>query len=292
MNSTRVIMMRNKDFVVFILTHGRPRSVLTLKALERSGYTGEVRIVIDDEDKKADVYRELYGDRVMMFSKKEIARTFDEGDNFNDRRAIIYARNACFERAKELGFTYFMELDDDYDKFAYKFDSELNFKESMIRNLDAVLDAMIDFYKTIPAKAIAMAQNGDFIGGGSGSFARDIKLRRKCMNTFICSVERPFQFIGRINEDVNTYTRMGNVGDVFFTVPNVAINQKQTQANKGGMTDLYLDAGTYVKSFYSVMYLPSGVKIAEMGDKHKRIHHRVSWNNAVPQIVDQKYKKR
>lgn len=284
-------MMRENSFVAFILTHGRPQRVSTVKALRRFGYTGEIRIVIDDEDNKEKEYRELYGNDVVKFCKKDIAKTFDEGDNFNDRRAIIYARNACFDIARELGFKYFIELDDDYNEFSYKFDRDMNFKESPIKNLDAIFDAMIDFYKSVPIKSIAMAQKGDFIGGAAGAFARDIKLRRKCMNTFICSTERPFQFIGRINEDVNTYTRMGNVGNLFFTIPHIAINQKQTQANKGGMTELYLDSGTYVKSFYSVMYLPSAVKIAEMGSKHRRIHHRINWRCAVPVIVDERFKK-
>ena len=29
--------------------------------------------------------------------------------------------------------------------------------------------------------------------------------------------------------------------------------QKETQSNSGGLTDIYLELGTYVKSFYSVI---------------------------------------
>ena len=111
------------------------------------------------------------------------------------------------------------------------------------------------------------------------------------MNTFICSTDRPFKFIGRINEDVNTYTLMSLQGNLFFTIPLLAIQQKMTQSNANGMTDLYLDYGTYVKSFYSVLYCPSSVKITEMGAEHRRIHHKVCWNNTAPVIVDKKYRK-
>lgn len=52
-----------------------------------------------------------------MFDKPKIAKTFDEADNFDDRRAIVYARNACFQIARKLGYKYFIELDDDYDVF-------------------------------------------------------------------------------------------------------------------------------------------------------------------------------
>lgn len=279
------------NFMVFILTHGRPDRVYTLKTLRKRGYTGPVKLIVDNEDKTIEKYKEKYGDDVIVFDKKKMADQVDEGDNFDDRRVILHARNVCFQIARDLGVRYFLELDDDYMQFAYKFDSEGNYKERSIKNLDAIFEAMLNFYKRIPALSIAMAQNGDFIGGKKGAFARDRKLRRKCMNTFFCDVERPFQFCGRINEDVNVYTSLAMRGNLFFTVPSVAINQRQTQSNKSGMTDVYLDGGTYIKSFYSVMYAPSAVKVSLMGDKNMRLHHQVSWRNTTPMILSEDYKK-
>jgi hypothetical protein len=116
-------------------------------------------------------------------------------------------------------------------------------------------------------------------------------LRRKAMNTFFCCTERPFKFVGRINEDVNTYTNLASRGGLFLTVPNIAIQQKQTQSNAGGMTDIYLDSGTYVKSFYSVIFSPSCVSVRVMGVVNKRLHHQVSWANAVPVILDESHRK-
>ena len=55
---------------------------------------------------------------------------------------------------------------------------------------------------------------------------------------------------------------------------------------------VYLDSGTYLKSFYSVMGMPSAVRIQEMGDKNKRIHHAVEWESCVPMILNECYKKR
>jgi hypothetical protein len=285
--------MENKDFAVFILTHGRPDNVITYHTLKTSGYTGKIYIVIDNEDKSAEKYYENFGDKVIMFDKKAIAKTFDEADNFEDRRAIVYARNACFEIAKDLGITYFVQLDDDYTKFDYRINSKGNYPSGhfKIKKIDKVLDIMLEFYKTIPAKTIAMSQGGDFIGGSQNPNATNPKLKRKCMNSFICSTERPFKFNGRINEDVNTYTRNASVGDIFLTVPIVSLTQGQTQSNDGGMTDIYLDKGTYIKSFYSVIFQPSSVKVALMGDKNMRLHHRVSWKHTTPVILEEKYKK-
>ncbi len=89
-----------KDFCIFILTHGRPDRVYTVKSLLAAGYTGDYYIVVDDEDETEGEYRKRYGSKVIVFDKKKVADETDEGDNFDDRRAIIYARNACFDIAK------------------------------------------------------------------------------------------------------------------------------------------------------------------------------------------------
>ena len=283
-------MMKHKDFAVFILTHGRPDNVITYKTLEKHGYTGEICIIIDNEDKTADKYRENFGDKVIMFDKKAIASTFDEGDNFDDRRAIVYARNACWDIAKELGIKYFMQLDDDYHRFLYKFDENNNYKESSVINLNNIIKILLDFYKNNYLLSVAMAQNGDFIGGKNGSAVKSPRFR-KIMNTFICSTDRPFQFIGRINEDVNTYTNLGSRGGCFLSTPLLSIIQAQTQSNNGGMTDIYRDSGTYIKSFYTIIFSPSCTKIRMMGVSHRRLHHQITWKHAVPCIINEKFKK-
>lgn len=151
---------------------------------------------------------------------------------------------------------------------------------------------MVCFLENTNSITVAMAQRGDFIGGKLNQIILGEVFKRKAMNSFVCSIDKPFQFVGRINEDVNTYTSLGSRGKVFFQIPYVALNQKQTQSNKGGMTDIYLDKGTYVKSFYSVMMMPSSVKIAMMGSVSKRIHHSINWNNTVPKIINETLKKK
>jgi len=279
------------DLAIFILTHGRAANVATVKALKKHGYTGRWFIVIDNEDDQQDEYVKRYGDKVIVFDKKVIAKTFDEGDNFNDRRAIIYARNACFGIAEKLGIKYFMQMDDDYTIFEYRVYNEENQKPKRIQSMDKVIDAMMEFYTSTNIHSISMAQGGDFIGGKGNRMARKPTLSRKCMNSFICSTDRPFTFVGRINEDVNTYTNKAGTGTLMVTNPFCSLVQKQTQSNKGGMSDLYIDSGTYVKSFYSIMYSPSCVKIKPMGDTHVRLHHSVKWDHAVPKIISEGLRK-
>ena len=285
------MMTMRDDFCVFILTNGRPDKVYTAATLKRQGYTGKCYIVIDDEDKTAADYRVRFGASVLEFSKAKIAKTFDEGDNFNDRRAIIYARNACFELAEQVGCKYFMQLDDDYTRFNYKFNAKSQYGEWPIKSLDKTISKLVEYFETIPALSIAIAQGGDFIGGKESPHARSIRTKRKAMNTFICSTEKPFSFFGRVNEDVNTYTNLQRRGGMFLTIMQLEIKQKQTQSNSGGMTEMYLDSGTYVKSFYSVMYSPSCVKIKEMRSKNARLHHSVTWRHTTPMILDERHKR-
>lgn len=278
-------MTAPQDFVAFILTHGRPDRVKTLHTLRLCGYTGRIVLVVDDEDKTLDAYRANFGADVHVFSKAAVAAVIDEADNFTDRRAIVYARNACFAIARELGFRYFVQLDDDYTNFRHRRDEhgrQLHTPRK-VRNLDSVFSALLDLYKSIPALAIAMAQTGDLPMGATRNPQRVYHFRRKAMNSFFCSTERPFQFSGRINEDVNTYASLGSRGGLFFTVPAVELQQMQTQINLGGMTDLYRAGGTYVKSFYSVLFHPSSVRVAR--GAMKRLHHQVRWRFTVPVIL-------
>jgi len=283
--------MIDNNFAVFILTFGRPDNIKTYKTLDRFGYTGKKYLICSTDDKKLDEYKLKYKDEVISFNKDDIE--FDIGDNFDDKRVVVYARNACFDIAKKLGITYFLQMDDDYTDFSYRFDDKLYYNQGRgyINNVDDIFIALLKFYKSIPAKSIAMSQNGDWIGGDQSGMAKKLALERKCMNSFFCSTERPFEFMGRINEDVNAYTSLGAIGNVFFTIPNVSLKQTDTQTNEGGLTDIYLSQGTYVKSFYSVLFSPSSVKVSVLNTENARLHHRVSWNNAVPKILNEKYKK-
>jgi hypothetical protein len=278
------------DFAVFILTHGRPKRVYTYKTLRRQGYTGRIVILIDEQDSTAEEYRQVFESQVETFSRTEVEGTFDAGDNFPGMRGVIYARNASFDVAERIGVRYFIQLDDDYTQFVYRFDALGNYHYKRISNLDGVMQMMLAYYKMTPFASITMAQGGDFFGGEQGRLAKSIGATRKAMNTFICSTERRFEFFGRINEDVNVYVTSGRRGMLFLMIVGVSIQQIQTQANSGGMTELYLDSGTYIKSFYSVMYSPSCVKIWVMGSGYKRIHHRIDWKATTPYILHERHR--
>lgn len=284
--------MKHKDFAAFILSHGRPTHIKTIAALKRCGYTGPVFIIIDNEDETAPEYHRLYGDQVIVFDRAAIAKTFDVGDNFRmAQKSVVHARNACYPIARNLGLKTFVQLDDDYTGFEHRFNAKLEWEFQRVQYLDSVIDATLDFYENTPIKVLAFAQGGDFIGGRQNKHLRSLNLLRKAMNTMFCHVDRPVTFTGRINEDVNAYCVHGHRGDLLMTITNVNIVQTATQQADGGLSDIYRSAGTYLKSFYTVMNCPSFVTIADMGEQHRRVHHRVLWRNAVPMILSEHHRK-
>lgn len=207
-----------------------------------------------------------------------------------EKRAIVFARNAIFEIARDLGLRYFLMLEDDFTNFMYRFPDGEKLGYVRCKQLDNLFEAMIEFLDVSGAKTVALAQGGDFIQGIKSQNLRK-GLLRKAMNSFFCDVGKPIVFRGTMNEDVTTYTTLGSRGDLFFTVTKANIVQKMSQSVTGGMTEVYRDGGTYQKTFYSIMSMPSCIKLSLMGDKHMRLHHNVSWNNCVPKILDEKWRK-
>ena len=284
------------NFAVFVLTHGRANNVITYAALKKHGYTGKIYLMVDDTDLQIEEYKKTYGKQVIVFNKQKAIDYTDSADNFKNRKTIIYARNWNFVIAKEMGLDYFLQLDDDYTSFCHTINNDGVYltKRPSIKNFDALCEAMTQFLIDSNANTVCMSQGGDFIGGPDSNVAKQAKqgkFSRKAMNSFFMNTAKPFKFMGRINEDVNAYVALGNVGKLFITVPRIRLEQKTTQTNAGGMTDVYLNSGTYIKSFYSVMYAPSCVRIAGMGVLNKRLHHRVNWQKAVPKIVSCNVKK-
>lgn len=288
-----------EDFAAFILTHRRPDNQQTLRLLQRSGYTGRTYLIVDDEDPTLEEYRARWGDQVVVFSRAAARAMTDDADHTGTARIVVHARNMCWEIARQVGAQYFIQLDDDYSCFDLRYGSDLLPAQINIKTtLDLVLEAMVEWLESDPRiLSVAMSQGGDFIRGPKPGLG--VWSRRKAMNSFVCSVDRPFRFVGAINEDVNTYVTLGQKGHIFLTAMQVQLSQATTQAQRGGLTETYLDFGTYKKSFYTVMYEPSCAQISVLGSPEKsrgdlayyRIHHRITHATAFPCIISSRFKK-
>lgn len=281
--------MNRSDFVIFIISHGRPDDNYTYKTLTDAGTKYPIYIVLDNLDKSVDDYKKKF-DKILIFDKEKYAKKVDHYDNFWNLRTTTHARNACFDFAESLGFKYFLVLDDDYTKFKFRIDHEHKHpigRFKIKKYIDRVFNDTLKYFINSNFTSICYSQGGDWFGGDK-NFNKPPK--RKAMNSFFCSIDRRFCFVSRLNEDVNTYMFLGHQGMVFLTIPFIQLDQMQTQATKGGMTEAYLDGGTYVKSFYTVITRPDCTSINYMGRTQKRLHHSINWENAVPKIIREEHR--
>lgn len=284
--------MSVNNFAVFILTHGRPDNVMTYKSLRKQGYSGKIYLIVDDKDKTRHEYIEKYKGEVILFSKEEIAKRFDLMDSFENDKVIVYARNVCWQIARELNLDFFIQLDDDYTEFFLMDDRRK--KHVHTTSLDWAFNAFLRCLDSTKVRTLAFAQGGDFIGGFEGSTYK-MRYKRKSMNSFFFKVgkeEEDMLFIGRMNEDVNSYLLGGMRGKIFIQTSEAMINQKSTQQNAGGMTEAYKSNGTYVKTFYSVINAPSCCKVSVMrSHANNRIHHQINWKSAAVKILRESNRK-
>ena len=284
---------RINDFCVFILSYGRPNKNKTLRTLLEKGYeyNQDWYIICSDDDKTLNEYKENYGDRLLIFNKDKVITHIDMGDNFNKKNVVIFARIMSLVFAQKMGYRFFLQFDDDYSIFRNRFiyDNK-TLVHNTISNLDRMFEVHLNFLKNTSCTIVAMAQGGDMIGGvGNTNVIKGYK--RKVMNSFFCDVQRPFFFYGTMNEDATYYAHSGRKGILVLTLYGYMLDQETTQQSSGGLTEIYLEGGTYLKSFYSVMYSPSNIKIGKIGTKkNQRIHHKINGRYTNPCIIDKKYK--
>jgi hypothetical protein len=237
-------------FAILILTHGRPHHVRTYDSLRRSGYTGPIFLVIDNEDATGQEYRDIFGsENVYEFDKEAIAKQVDTGDLNPSRKSTLFVRTALPAIAREIGLDYYAQFDDDYTNFSYRYIRKNKMLSHTIRNFDRIIPVMLDLLEDTNALTVALSQGGDHIGGILGNYRKGVL--RKAMNSQFVRTDRPIEFAGRLNDDVNAYVVQGSRGELFFTVTDIQLNQVTTQSSPGGMTEIWVESGTYLKSFFT-----------------------------------------
>ena len=279
--------MQSKDFAVFILSHGRADTITTYKALRDGGYTGRTYVVIDNEDDQEEPYRQKFGDDIIQFDKRDYLEKTDLGDLDTDRRIGVFARNFIQDEAKRLGYKFHLQLDDDVHGFTYRFAQGKVLRALHCSHLDEVFSGMVEYMKETPITSLSFALSAYNMGGVDGSIKEG--MTRKTMTTFLMRADDVQYFHMRMNDDITTSLINGMRGKLYYSYLPIEVEVDKTQVKAGGMTDIYQENGTYRKSFYSVMCCPSCVKVSAMGITEYRIHHEISWNNAVPKLLSERW---
>ena len=166
--------MNSKRFAVFILSHGRADTITTVDTLRNQGYTGEVFVVIDDEDEQEPLYREKFGDKVIQFNKMRYFLSTDTGDLDKTRRVGVFARNFIEDEAKRRGYKYHLQLDDDVTMFSVRWEENGKLRGAKCQNMDRYMEAMCDFMDcSEKITALSFGCAGYLMGGADSGTWRE-----------------------------------------------------------------------------------------------------------------------
>lgn len=279
-------MKKNSDFAVFIISHQRSDNQLTLKSLAEANYKGKTYIVIDNKDKELELYKEKYGDKVVIFDKEEMAKVTDTIDNFNNMASAVYARNFCIYKANELGVKYFLLADDDIQHFRLRYDEHGKLKGKRVKDINKVFDCLVDFLKSDEdVVCVSFGNEGGFIGGVSGKFSKGVG--RTCNQAMIVKTNSNIEYNGTQNEDFNICAKYGAVGKMFFEVYKTSIMSPKRNSNNGGI-DYSKANNMFCSNFYSVIVAPNCCKIIQ---KNNNFILKRSNDLFVPKIISERWKK-
>lgn len=281
--------MKTRNSAVFIPSYNRPMRNPCV-VLRKAGYTGKIFVVCDDSDVTLPMYRQKYGDAVLVFSKAKYDWV-DVMDNMPSQIGVVYARCAIQDFAEQYGITHYVMFDDDIFSLKFRVAIDKSLKQIPIKNADAVFDCIWDILDETDIKAISLGQGGDFVGGvDSKNFKRVFS--RKALNPFFVRTDRKINFLGRMNEDICAYVTEGIRGKLFYTNYQITVDLAECQEIRGGMSDVYSRYGTYYKSLYPVICAPSCVKLYVPSNlKYLKVHQKVVRANQMPCLLSEKWKK-
>lgn len=295
-----------RDFVVLIASYGRPEGLkkMTMTTFKEFFEKVDYRIMVSDDDKTLPKYLEMYGDKVYVFNKDDVLKNanVDTCDALDIKSVIFFERNIEFKVARELGYRYFMHLEDDYLQMDFKL---MNHESLMschmdIEHFDKICEMYFRVLDSSPfLSSVCMAQGGDYVGGKTSSLSKN-GYRFKGMNIYCFDTQKEVKLPGRINEDASAYYVNGKLGKIFLTLPLIQLTQLPTQNNQGGVSDVYKKFGTYLKTIYTVIQRPDAMKISTFATSGsskthlsdtRRIHHKCSSKLCFTKIISDSYAK-
>lgn len=280
-------------YAAFICTHGRPEAQYTYEALRNGGYTGKIIFIVDDEDNTVDelqgyIENGTYKAEIKMFCKQYYIDTVDIGRRVSDakRAAILYAKCACEDLAKEMKLDAFIIADDDLTNFRYRYQEDGHLKSLKVSNLDAVIE---NYCQYILDCNICMTSFGAMPLYMSGSLThKKLEEARIPYNILFRNASIKFDWISEMNEDIISVLS-DRSGSYIQMLPFVKYDMKELHAGaQGGMTANYKSMSLFQRVQTIIMYAPVSVYYIcmKMG-----ITHAVHKDNAFPKLLSSRFKK-
>lgn len=278
---------RESEFGVFIPTHGRADSQVTMNMLLDSGFTGDIWLVCDNLDESLDEYISRYGDRVLVFDKREWALKSDRITNQMELGTVLYARNYIQEVAYQMGYEVIGVFDDDLESFSVRFERDNSLHGVPIEDsMDELINMVGRYMLDARVSAMALAHNGGYFGGLEGDFKKGLT-RNPAGAWFINLTEDGWGgwYRGIVDEDFNYNLDLGRTGKIAFKWMDVMFTTPERGTNEGGNKGMYDDMSDYAKSSYTLINAPNSTTLTENGSR------RMNWKSIYSQIISERWRK-
>lgn len=284
-----------EDFAIFILTHGRPHNQRTVEALNESGYTGKVYLVLDDLDDTREEYCKLYNN-VLVFNKYEYVSNTDTGLTKPYINFAVFARNAIEDFAKKLGYKYFGMFDDDIHRFRHRIICKDQLLSEVVVDLDSVIDLYLEFMEDCNLACTSFGVSTQFIGGLKrlNQCSPDNNSLRLCYNAYIRNVMFDVKWKTNLCEDRITSIYYNTIGQVWQQLIFIQIDTAPLYGEvEGGNSSVYRQLDDFTKVFFPIVTNPNSnyVSVYRSGNKDYMITHIVGEHVLCPKIISGGYVK-
>ena len=246
-----------KRFAIYILTNGRPNHQHTLDFLRKS-FKGDVFLCCDNEDKTLEEYQKNYGEQVVVFNKNEWVSKSDPMDNFRSKNSVLYARNAVFQLAKDMGYEYFAMADDDITRLDFRYEEDGRLVGKKIEDFDKVVSSVLEAMDDTGTDYFSFGTDKIYIGGAANSQYQR-KIIDKVYNFIFCRTDQEHFYKGIMNEDEIHNILSMSVGKLVKSSTAIQISMKPVGRDSvGGNAETYEENGyySYIRNFYPVIAFP------------------------------------
>lgn len=238
---------------VIIISHKRPECE-TFNALRMHGYSGEIIILVDDEDPELAAYQVKHNKYLHIYHKQDY-RLVDTCDNAPSLNTDVVARHACHDLAVELGLDAYVMSDDDMTDFVYRqYDENHSLKTYQIRNFDKVFEACYDFLFSVENTMFSFFPAAMVFPG------RFDKFERWCTQFMFRKVSDGIRLKQRFHDDMYEMMTCNRTGFFVFCIHNLIYKSDQcttTASVTGGMANAYKSYSEYARRFMNVITNPS-----------------------------------
>lgn len=282
------IIDAEKLSTLYIISKGRPQC-RTAQELQNINYEGEWFIVCGNNDETLPQYIERWGkDKVLVFDWHEEIKKTDVMDNFGFERMPSGAspvRNAVFDFSRARGEKRHWQMDDDFYHF--------RLTDVAMKTNKKVDGHLLYWWLCRIAKYADDAKLANIgISLCEESFPQDAKTfssRVYAAHNMSNDPELTPRWKGRFNDDTIhaiTVHRLGLRKEM--NLKFMGIETRDSQQEKGGLTDMYRELGTVRKTAYLILIAPNAAKLVI---RHGRYHHLIRWDKLVVKTINEKWRK-